>query len=83
MVLEFRVPTVEEIREARKKRLILQMLTVYGDESADESSRRVFVVAGVVGTQAEWDNLEPLWLDHTGGIPFHSTVAIYRSPSEY
>jgi hypothetical protein len=48
------------------------MLTVFGDESADESKQRVFAVAGVVGPTEMWEALEPKWLSRTGGIPFHA-----------
>lgn len=48
------------------------MLSVFGDESADETTQRVFAVAGVVGTDEMWATLEAAWLESTGGIPFHA-----------
>jgi hypothetical protein len=49
------------------------MLSVYGDESTDETAQRVFAVAGVMGTQEEWDALENKWRERTDGIDFHAT----------
>ena len=48
------------------------MLTVFGDESSDETGSRVFAVAGVIGRQEEWDELEKVWLKRTGGVIFHA-----------
>lgn len=69
----FRVPTAEEFRETRKKILVIHMLTCFGDESIDEQRARVFAAAGVMGIQEEWDELEPKWLEATGGKVFHAT----------
>lgn len=69
----FRVPTIEEIREAREKRPIAIMLTVYADESGDEKQKRIFVVAGLIGTQNEWQHIENKWINRTGGVVFHAT----------
>ena len=49
------------------------MITVFGDESHDSKNERVFVVAGIGGTQQEWDEVEPLWNERHKGIPFHAT----------
>lgn len=49
------------------------MLTVFGDESHDETEQRVFAVAGIIGTQEEWDTLAPIWLNRTGGKSFHAS----------
>lgn len=48
------------------------MLTVYGDESFDFGEKKVFAVAGVIGTQEEWDELEPIWLAKNNGRIFHA-----------
>ena len=48
------------------------LLLVYGDESLDETQSRVCAVAGVIGTQGDWDILESRWRKRTGGIPFHA-----------
>jgi hypothetical protein len=69
----FRVPTIEELREARRKRILIKMMAVYGDDSTDGDKVRVYAFGGVAGTQEEWDELEIKWLDRTGGIPFHAT----------
>jgi hypothetical protein len=60
------------IREAEKKRILISMLTVFGDESHDETEERIFAVAGVVGTKEEWDALIPIWLERTEGKRFHA-----------
>lgn len=72
-ISDFKVPTVEEIREARKKRPVAVMLTVFGDESFDKTGQRVYAVAGLLGTQEEWDNLGATWLKRTKGVIFHAT----------
>jgi hypothetical protein len=48
------------------------MLSVYGDESADAAKKRVFAVAGVIGTEDLWKELEAKWVVRTGGISFHA-----------
>lgn len=63
---------IEEIRQARKKRLVIIVLSVFGDESHDEKEQRVFAVSGIAGTQEEWDELAVLWNQRTGGKPFHA-----------
>jgi len=63
--------TIEEIRLARKKRLVIAMLSIFGDESSDEKEQRTYTVSGIAGTQEDWDKLAPLWKERTGGIPFH------------
>lgn len=76
--MPFKIPTVEEIREARKKRLVIGVLSVYGDESYDGKRKRVCAVAGIIGHQGEWDNLEPLWLKCTKGKIIHPTDDEFR-----
>ncbi len=48
------------------------MLVVYGDESSDKTGARVFAVAGLIGRQEEWDDLEKSWIKRTGGKIFHA-----------
>jgi len=48
------------------------LYTVHGDESVDDAGERVFAVAGVLGTQAEWDDLGAKWFERTKGIDFHA-----------
>lgn len=71
--VDFRVPTVEEIREAEKKKVVVRMLTVYADDSSDGSNERVFAVGGVACHQHEWDEFKPKWLQRTKGKIFHAT----------
>lgn len=49
------------------------MLSARGDESHDETKKRVFSVAGVIGREEEWDALEPTWRKRTNGKTFHAT----------
>jgi hypothetical protein len=69
----FKVPTLEEIRQARRKRHIISMLCVYGDDSSDEKGVRTFAVAGIAGTQEEWDAIKPAWVACSKGKIFHAT----------
>lgn len=48
------------------------MLCVYGDDSSDETEVRTFAVAGIAGTQEEWDAIKPAWIEATGGKIFHA-----------
>lgn len=57
----------------RKRRLVAFMLSVFGDESADETKQRVFAIAGVIGTEEAWEALESEWIGRNGGTPFHAT----------
>jgi hypothetical protein len=45
---------------------------VYGDESHDEKSSRVFSVAGVFGSERDWEELDLAWADRIGGKIFHA-----------
>jgi hypothetical protein len=47
------------------------MLLVYGDESMDETKQRVCAVAGLIGTEEQWNALEWHWIRYTNGVPFH------------
>jgi hypothetical protein len=47
------------------------MLLVYGDESMDETRQRVCAVAGLIGTEEQWNALEWKWSWRTNGVPFH------------
>ena len=49
------------------------MLTVYGDESSDGKRDRVFTLAGIIGTQENWNRFEINWNNRTGDIPYHAT----------
>jgi hypothetical protein len=49
------------------------MVSVFGDDSEDETKQRVFAVAGVIATEKEWERLESEWKDRTGNVPFHAT----------
>lgn len=47
-------------------------MLVYGDESADERHERVFAIAGLNGTEEEWQDTERVWLRVTSGEVFHA-----------
>jgi hypothetical protein len=55
----------------KKERIIIIMYNVFGDESADEKAQRVYTVAGMGGSEEEWNELEFVWLERTKGIIFH------------
>jgi hypothetical protein len=48
------------------------LYAVHGDESVDEAAERAFAVAGIFGTQAEYDDLSIKWFERTKGIDFHA-----------
>lgn len=52
--------------------IVLHTLKLYGDESADERKERVFVVAGVIGTDDEWAATVLPWVRRTRGRPVHA-----------
>jgi hypothetical protein len=45
---------------------------VYGDDSADQTQKRVCVVGIVFGPESLWEKIEPEWVERNGGIPFHA-----------
>jgi len=55
------------------EKLVAVMLLVYGDESLDATQSRVCAVAGVIGTEDDWKELETKWVARNGSIPFHAT----------
>lgn len=63
---------IEKIRRIRKKRFVVSMLTVFGDESYDEKKERIFVIAGVMASQEEWDEFEPIWNERLNGKFSHA-----------
>ena len=46
--------------------------TTYGDESADETKRRVFAMATLTGPEQTWQALSDKWEARTGGVTFHA-----------
>jgi len=52
--------------------LVAILLSVFGDERVDETKQRVFAVAGVIGAEQTWEQLEAKWVSRTNGIPFHA-----------
>lgn len=47
-------------------------ISIFGDESSDESHERVFSVSGLIGTDDEWAEAESLWIEATRGEEFHA-----------
>ena len=48
------------------------MLSVFGDESHDQTKKRVFVVAGLLGNVKDWESFRQQWKDRIGGFIFHA-----------
>jgi len=48
------------------------VISIFGDESSDESHERVFSVSGLIGNDAEWAEADALWLGATRGDEFHA-----------
>ncbi len=48
------------------------MINIYGDESADSKSERVYAVAALHGTQEQWEKLRILWRERLGDKVFHA-----------
>jgi hypothetical protein len=48
------------------------VISVFGDESSDETHERVYAVSGLIGTDDEWAEADELWLRATGGEEFHA-----------
>ena len=49
------------------------MLQVFGDESHDPKSERVFAVAAIFGTEEQWDALRLPWTERLAGRVFHAS----------
>ncbi len=64
---------LELIRQVRQNRLIIYMLSVYADDSSDAKRDRIFAIAGIMGTQEQWDTIEIDWRTCTKGKIFHAT----------
>jgi hypothetical protein len=54
------------------KTAVHEELSVFADESADETQSRVFAIAGVVGSEPDWRAAEDRWVERTGGEIFHA-----------
>lgn len=63
---------LEGVRLARRRCVLIPMLTVFGDESHDTHKERIFCVAGVLGTQDDWDLVKVRWIERTNGKCFHA-----------
>lgn len=46
--------------------------SVFGDESHDEKRERVYAVAGLFGSDDQWDSLAKKWTEATSGEIFHA-----------
>ena len=43
------------------------MLSVFADDSSDETQQRTVAVAGIIASDEEWSRLDRTWLERTGG----------------
>lgn len=48
------------------------MLSVFGDESHDQTKSRVFAVAGLLGDAREWFEVREKWRSRLNGVVFHA-----------
>jgi hypothetical protein len=48
------------------------MLSVFGDESHDETNSRVFAVGGLLGSSRDWESFREKWGERLGGTVFHA-----------
>lgn len=48
------------------------MISIYGDESSDSGSERVYAVAALQGPEEVWGRLRTLWRERLGTKVFHS-----------
>jgi len=48
------------------------VISIFGDESSDETHERVFSVSDLVGTDAAWAEADALWMKATRGEEFHA-----------
>lgn len=61
----------ERIRRAQREWVV--MLIAYGDDSADETKKRVFAAGAVVARQEDWDIFLSAWREkNPGERPFHA-----------
>lgn len=60
------------VRVSSSQWVVVMVLSVFGDESADETAQRVFAVSGVLGTEDEWIETEAAWMAATRGEVFHA-----------
>lgn len=49
------------------------LYSAFGDESHDEANARVFAVAGLFGSEDDWNSHNGKWLARTGGKIFHAS----------
>lgn len=48
------------------------MYSVFGDESSDQTRKRVFAVSGLFGSDDDWTVFRTKWTERTGGQIFHA-----------
>ena len=53
-------------------RLDILVLSVFGDESHDETKQRVFAVGGLLGDDNQWELFRNKWRERTGRRVFHA-----------
>lgn len=66
--------SLDSIRDARRHKRVIYVLSAFGDESYDDGKKRVFAVAAIFGEQHQWDALEAKWRARLPpGVDFHTT----------
>ena len=68
------MPNIESQVLEVQLELEAMILSVFGDESADQSAKRVFAVSGVIGSEEEWNSTKQEWVIRTGGKDFHAAL---------
>ena len=58
------------------------MLEIYADESSDEKQADVYAIAGLLGEESQWDELEARWKDLFGTKTFHAADLESDPPRE-
>jgi hypothetical protein len=54
------------------ERQVIVMASIFGDESSDKKAERVFAVAGLLGSEEQWNALTEKWVIATQGREFHA-----------
>lgn len=53
--------------------MVVVMYCAYGDESRDETGKRVYAVSGVFGRDSDWKSLSRAWKRKLKGLTFHAS----------
>lgn len=67
------LPSAKTRYQQKSCKRVAVVLSAFGDDSADETHQRVFCVAGVVGSESDWQHVEEQWRSRLGCRVFHAT----------